>query len=205
MQNASTYVDVKIRPDWRQLLIDELVSILAAIALIVVGGLDGVPYHSVFFCLGLALVFKAYYRFVYLRCMHYTITGEQLVSLPKDQADGFFTAMEGEIGKICSSPAQIAGVANCTTQTIQQGLRLFHVIPNMTGGTLEHTALDHHISKLDNGNVLVKVTEKPGSLFSFDMEFEVAPDGLATQRYCKITVPSMDKIRAYNQFHLKKI
>ena len=79
MQNLDTYSDVRIRPDWRKFLIDELVSILAAIALIVVGGLDGVPYHSVFFCLGLALVFKAYYRFVYLRCMHYTITGEQLV------------------------------------------------------------------------------------------------------------------------------
>ena len=76
MQNGNQYADVMIRPDWRQLLIDELVSILAAIALLVIGGLDGVPYHSVFFCLGLALVFKVYYRFVYLRGMHYTITGE---------------------------------------------------------------------------------------------------------------------------------
>ena len=58
MQNGNQYADVMIRPDWRQLLIDELVSILAAIALLVIGGLDGVPYHSVFFCLGLALVFK---------------------------------------------------------------------------------------------------------------------------------------------------
>ncbi len=79
MQNGNQYVDVMIRPDWRQLLIDELVSILAAIALLVIGGLDAVPYHSVFFCIALALVFKVYYRFVYLRGMHYTITGEQLV------------------------------------------------------------------------------------------------------------------------------
>ena len=79
MQNLDTYSDVRIRPDWRQFLIDELVSILAALALLIVGGLDGIPYHSVFFCIALALVFKVYYKFVYLRGMYYTITGEQLV------------------------------------------------------------------------------------------------------------------------------
>ena len=79
MQNETPYSDVQIRPDWRQLLIDELVSILGALALLVVGGLDSVPYHSVFFCIALVLVFKVYYRLVYLRGIHYTITGEQLV------------------------------------------------------------------------------------------------------------------------------
>ena len=79
MQTGVSYEDVSIRPDWRQLLIDELLSILAAVVLLIVGGLDGVPYHSVFFCVALALGFKVYYRIVYLRTLLYTITGEQLV------------------------------------------------------------------------------------------------------------------------------
>ena len=79
MQTSSPYTEVQIRPDWRQLLIDELVSILGALGLLVIGGLDSVPYHSVFFCVALALVFKVYYRYVYLKGMLYTVTGEQLV------------------------------------------------------------------------------------------------------------------------------
>ena len=79
MQTGNPYAEVQIRPDWRQLLIDELVSILGALGLLVIGGLDGVPYHSVFFCIALALVFKVYYRYVYLKGMLYTVTGEQLV------------------------------------------------------------------------------------------------------------------------------
>ena len=62
MTDGNPYEDVQIRPDWRQLLIDEGVSILGALGLLVVGGLDGVAYHSVFFCLGLLLVFKVYYK-----------------------------------------------------------------------------------------------------------------------------------------------
>ena len=79
MQTSSPYTEVQIRPDCRQLLIDELVSILGALGLLVIGGLDSVPYHSVFFCVALALVFKVYYRYVYLKGMLYTVTGEQLV------------------------------------------------------------------------------------------------------------------------------
>ena len=79
MSTGNQYESVLIRPDWRQLLIDELPSILASVALLVVGGLDGVPAHSVFLCLALALVVKVIYRLVYLRQMEYTITGEQLV------------------------------------------------------------------------------------------------------------------------------
>jgi uncharacterized membrane protein YdbT with pleckstrin-like domain len=79
MQTEKPYEDVRIRPDWRQLLIDELMSILAAVVLLIIGGLDSVQYHSVFFCLAMALGFKVYYRIVYLRTMLYTITGEQLV------------------------------------------------------------------------------------------------------------------------------
>ena len=79
MTDGKEYDDVSLRPSWRQLLIDELVSILGALALIVIGGLDGVPAHTLLLCLGLALVVKVCYRLVYLRQMVYTITGEQLV------------------------------------------------------------------------------------------------------------------------------
>ena len=79
MTEGKAYEEVSLRPSWRQLLIDELVSILGALALIVIGGLDGVPAHTLLLCLGLALVVKVCYWLVYLRQMVYTITGEQLV------------------------------------------------------------------------------------------------------------------------------
>ena len=79
MREDLPFVDIGIRPDWRQLLIDELLSILLVVGLLLVGGLDSVPYHSVLVCIALALAFKVYYRMVYLRTMRYTITGEQLV------------------------------------------------------------------------------------------------------------------------------
>ena len=79
MTEGKAYEEVSLRPSWRQLLIDELVSILGALALIVIGGLDGVPAPTLLLCLGLALVVKDCYRLVYLRQMVYTITGEQLV------------------------------------------------------------------------------------------------------------------------------
>ena len=79
MENETTYEPVVMHPHWRQFLIDELPAMAAAAVLLIVGGLDGVRYHSVFFCIALDLLFKVYYRFVYLRGMVYTITGEQLV------------------------------------------------------------------------------------------------------------------------------
>ena len=74
-----TYREIILRPSWRQFIADELLALLAAAAMLVLGGLDGIPLSSVFFCIGLALVFLMYYRFVYLRGMRYTITEEQLV------------------------------------------------------------------------------------------------------------------------------
>ena len=79
MADGNAYKEVSLRPSWRQLLIDEGLSILGALALLVAGGLDGVPGHSLMLCLALALVIKVIYRLVYLRQMEYTITGEQLV------------------------------------------------------------------------------------------------------------------------------
>ena len=79
MTGMNPYEDVRLNPCWRQLLIDEGVSILGALALIVIGGLDAVPYRSLLLCLGLALIVKVCYRLVYLRQMVWTITGEQLV------------------------------------------------------------------------------------------------------------------------------
>ena len=79
MADGKAYQDVSLQPNWRQLLIDEGLSILGALALLVAGGLDGVPAHTLLLCLGLALVVKVCYRLLYLRRMEYTITGEQLV------------------------------------------------------------------------------------------------------------------------------
>ena len=79
MLEEKRYAPIRVRPDWRQLLIDELMTICLSILFFVVGGLDRIPFHSVFFCAALALVFKIYYRFMYLRGMRYVITGEQLV------------------------------------------------------------------------------------------------------------------------------
>jgi uncharacterized membrane protein YdbT with pleckstrin-like domain len=61
------------------LLIDEGISILGTLALLVAGGLDAVPYRSVLLGLGLLLALKVCYSLVFLRKMVYTITGEQLV------------------------------------------------------------------------------------------------------------------------------
>ena len=79
MTSGTPYEDVRLIPCWRQLLIDELVPIIGALALLVAGGLDAVPYRSVFLFLGLVLALKVCYALIYLRKMVYTITGEQLV------------------------------------------------------------------------------------------------------------------------------
>ena len=79
MTGGNPYRDVRLRPSWRQVLIDEGLSILGALALLVAGGLDAVPWHPVCLCLALLLAAKVVYSLVYLRQMEYTITGEQLV------------------------------------------------------------------------------------------------------------------------------
>lgn len=73
------YQEIRLRPSWRQFIADELLTILFTVAMLVIGGLDGIPLSSIFFCIGLALVFLMYYRFIYLRGMRYTITDQQLV------------------------------------------------------------------------------------------------------------------------------
>ena len=79
MTEGNAYGDVSLRPSCRQLLIDEGPSILGALALLVAGGLDAVPWHPACLCLALVLAAKVIYGLVYLRQMEYTITGEQLV------------------------------------------------------------------------------------------------------------------------------
>ena len=79
MTGGKAYTDVTLRPSLRQLLIDELVPILGALALLVAGGLDAVPGHPVCIGIALALVAKVVYSLACLRKMEYTITGEQLV------------------------------------------------------------------------------------------------------------------------------
>ncbi|HBZ58858.1 MAG TPA: hypothetical protein DEO49_06900 [Sutterella sp.] len=107
---------------------------------------------------------------------------------------------------ICANNKQLGSVGRCTTQAIQMGLRYAgSIYRDVTGGAGEHTALDHHISKLPNGNVQVKVTEKPGSLMKFNMVFEVDQNGVGYMKEGSITYPSLDKINAYNQTHQLKI
>lgn len=79
MAEGNTYKEVSLRPNWRQLLIDEGLSILGALALLIAGGLDAVPYRSVLLGVGLLLVLKVCYSLLFLKKMVYTITGEQLV------------------------------------------------------------------------------------------------------------------------------
>ena len=73
------YSTITLRPDWRQFIADEFWTLLFAIAMYIIGGLDSISFSSIFFCIGLALTFLMYYRYVYLRGMRYTITDQQLV------------------------------------------------------------------------------------------------------------------------------
>jgi hypothetical protein len=120
---------------------------------------------------------------------------------PDNGKGAYLAQIPAEVRKLCQSDAQLAGVGICTTQAIQGALRSVPFFYwNVTGEGLEHTALDHHISKLENGNVLVKISEKPGSLFKFDMQFEVAPDGMVSIRpESSLTLPSLEKVRAFQQ------
>lgn len=79
MMDTGRFERVTIHPDWRQFIIEELPTMLLAVVMLIIGGLDQIEMKSIFFCIGLVLVFMAYYRYVYLRGTEYTITDEQLV------------------------------------------------------------------------------------------------------------------------------
>ena len=72
------YQTIYIKPDWRQFIIDQLPSIIFAVVMFIVGGMD-IPFSSIFFCVALAITFLAYYNYIYLRGMEYTITEQQLI------------------------------------------------------------------------------------------------------------------------------
>lgn len=72
------YQTIYIKPDWRQFVIDQLPSIIFAVVMFIVGGMD-IPFSSIFFCVALAFTFHAYYNYIYLRGMEYTITDQQLI------------------------------------------------------------------------------------------------------------------------------
>lgn len=74
MQNT----DIHLTPDWRQAIIDEALTILWAIVFLIIGGTN-IQFHSIFFCLGLALIFKTYYTLVRTRCTEFVITDQQLI------------------------------------------------------------------------------------------------------------------------------
>ena len=133
-------------------------------------------------------------------------TQQQYFNTEKSKREEYLQSIVDAADKICANKKQLGTVGACTTQVLQMGLRYAGTIyRDVTGGAAEHTALDHYISKLPNGNVQVKVTEKPGSLLKFNMQFEVDQEGIARMTEGSITYPSLDKINAYNQTHQLKI
>jgi uncharacterized protein YrzB (UPF0473 family) len=133
-------------------------------------------------------------------------TQKQYFDTENSKREEYLQGFVDSVDKICANKKQLGTVGICTTQALQMGLRYAgSIYRNVTGGTGEHTALDHHISKLPNGNVLVKVTEKPGSLFKFNMQLEVDQEGVAHMTQGSITFPSLDKINTHNQTHQLKI
>ena len=83
MAEGNAYRDVCLRPSLRQLLIDEGISILGSLALLVAGGLDAVPYRSVLLGLGLLLALKVCYSLVFLRKMVYIVVHSGDRTMPK--------------------------------------------------------------------------------------------------------------------------
>jgi hypothetical protein len=135
-----------------------------------------------------------------------TFRKKQYFDTENSKREEYLQGFVDSVDKICANKKQLGTVGICTTQALQMGLRYAgSIYRNVTGGTGEHTALDHHISKLPNGNVLVKVTEKPGSLFKFNMQLEVDQEGVARMTQGSITFPSLDKINTHNQTHQLKI
>ena len=133
-------------------------------------------------------------------------TQGQYFNTEKSQRENYLQSIVDAADKICANKKQLGTVGGCTTQVLQMGLRYAgSIYRDVTGGAGEHTALDHHISKLPNGNVQVKVTEKPGSLFKFNTVFEVDQEGVGHLIEASITYPSLDKINEYNQTHQLKI
>ncbi|MBO6002851.1 MAG: hypothetical protein J6P53_05070, partial [Mailhella sp.] len=103
---------------------------------------------------------------------------------------------------LCQNDAQLATVGLCTTQAVQMSLRYSgQIYKDVTGGVLEHTALDHRIEKQEDGSVKVTITEKPGSLFKFRMEINVDAQGSPTMTRGEVTFPSLDKWNTYKQAH----
>ncbi|MCR5085264.1 MAG: hypothetical protein K6A65_07190, partial [Succinivibrionaceae bacterium] len=104
---------------------------------------------------------------------------------------------------ICSTDRQLSGVAVATGQLTEGSLRLSGYRAVSPG--MEHSALDYVVRPLDNGNVEVKISEKPGSLVKFRHTYEVDPQGHITLREGRTTLPSLDKIAEYNRTHAEKI
>ena len=103
---------------------------------------------------------------------------------------------------LCQNDAQLSSVGYCTTQAVQMSLRnAVMIYKDVSGGSYEHTALDHRIEKQDDGSVKVTIREKPGSLFKFNMEISVDTQGLTTMTKGEITFPSLDKWNAHKQAH----
>ena len=99
---------------------------------------------------------------------------------------------------------QLGGIGWCCTQCIgvQSLLRFcpnFYYIPSLP---FEHTALNHSVKKLENGNVQVTVTEKPGTaFFKCKMVFEITPNGIINNTEGEIRIASMEQFKNYKKEH----
>lgn len=100
------------------------------------------------------------------------------------------------------SDKQLAGIGNCVTQNMQSLLRNAKTLYYKVSEGFEHTALDHTIKKLDNGNIQVTINEQPGTaFFKFHLVMEVRPDGVSFCTEGKITYASIEKIQKYKEQH----
>ncbi|MCR5813117.1 MAG: hypothetical protein K6G15_01305 [Desulfovibrio sp.] len=144
----------------------------------------------------------------------HVFTWKEYVDFTRSEAEQGRTYPSGELGHpymqnivnaarpLCQNDLQLGTVGLCTTQAVQMALRYSgQIYKDVSGGALEHTALDHRIEAGENGTVKVTITEKPGSLFRFRMEISVDPQGNPTMNQGEITFPSLDKWNAYKQEH----
>ncbi len=120
-------------------------------------------------------------------------------NLKKAYCDG----IADEVQKICKNNNQLSGVAVACGQAMEGSFRLSGY-RNVSPGA-EHTALDYMVRPLGNGNVEVKITEKPEALVKFRHTYEVDQEGMIHIKEARTTLPSLQKIAAYNQVNASKI
>ncbi|MCR5085265.1 MAG: hypothetical protein K6A65_07195, partial [Succinivibrionaceae bacterium] len=133
-----------------------------------------------------------------------TFTGTELTAQEgNSQRKAYCDGIADEVRKICKNNNQLSGVAVACGQAMEGSFRMSGYRNVSPGG--EHTALDYVVRPLDNGNVEVKISEKPGALVKFRHTYEVDQAGMIHIKEARTTLPSLQKIAAYNQVNASKI